>query len=52
MTKQPHIPQDDIMDVMEMTYKLEKYMTKVLKEVDPNLAMSALISASINCLWA
>lgn len=44
----PHIPRDDLMDVMEMTNKIESYISGVLKENDRNLAMSALMSASIN----
>jgi hypothetical protein len=52
MIKQPQIPQDDLMDVMEMTQKLERYILRALKDQDPMLAMSALISASVNCLWA
>ena len=52
MAQLPQIPQDDVIDVMEMTDRMEKYMMRVLKNQDPNLGMSALISASINCLWA
>jgi hypothetical protein len=48
----PHVPQDDLMDVMEMTGKLEVYISTVLRENDRNLAISALMSASINCLLA
>jgi len=46
----PHIPHDDLMDVMEMTNKMEMYISNVLQENDRNLAMSALMSASINCM--
>ena len=46
----PHIPQDDLMDVMEMTNKMEGYITHVLKDNERNLAMSALMSATINCM--
>ncbi len=52
MIKQPQIPQDDLMDVMEMTQRLERYILRALKDQDHMLAMSALISASVNCLWA
>lgn len=52
MTEKAQIPQDDLMDVMEMTQRIEKYITKVLNDQDPNLAISALMSASINCLFA
>lgn len=48
----PMVPQDDLLDVMEMTQKLENYISKVLKENDLTLAMSALMSASINCTIA
>jgi hypothetical protein len=51
MEKLPQIPQDDVIDVMEMTDKIEKYILKVLKDHENNLAISSLISASINCLW-
>lgn len=46
----PHIPRDDLMDVMEMTNKIESYISGVLKDNDRNLAMSALMSASINSM--
>lgn len=45
----PSVPQDDLLDVMEMTNKLENYIGKILKENELTLAMSALMSASINC---
>lgn len=48
----PSVPQDDLLDVMEMTSKLENYITHVLKENELTLAMSALMSASINCMLA
>lgn len=46
----PHIPRDDLMDVMEMTNKIESYISGVLKDNDRNLAMSALMRASINSM--
>jgi hypothetical protein len=46
----PDIPQDDIMDVMEMTSKIESYISYILKDNEKDLAMSALMSASINCM--
>jgi hypothetical protein len=52
MTEKSQIPQDDLMDVMEMTQKIEKYIMRVLRDQDPQLAFSALISATINCLFA
>lgn len=50
MTEIPPIPQDDLMDVMEMTNKIETYIANVLKDNDKNLAMSALMSACINSM--
>jgi hypothetical protein len=46
----PHIPRDDLMDVMEMTNTIELCIFDVLKENDRNLGMSALMGASINCI--
>ncbi len=46
----PHIPQDDLIDVMEMTNKIETYISDVLKDNDRNLAMSSLMSSTINCM--
>jgi hypothetical protein len=50
MTEIPPIPQDDLMDVMEMTNKIETYIANVLKDNDKNLAMSALMSACTNSM--
>ena len=50
MMEIPPIPQDDLMDVMEMTNKIESYIANVLKDNDRNLAMSALMSACINSM--
>ena len=44
----PHIPHDDLMDVLEMTNKMESYIPNILKDNDHNLAISALMSASVN----
>lgn len=49
MMESPHISQDDIMDVLEMTTKIEKYVNSILNENDKNISMSALISATVNC---
>jgi len=46
----PGIPQDDLMDVIEMTDALETCISSVIKGNEKNLAMSALMSASVNCL--
>lgn len=50
--EKPAIPQDDLLDVMEMTQKLESYISHVLKENEPTLGMSALMSATINSMLA
>jgi hypothetical protein len=44
------VSQDDLLDVMEMTQKLENYISNVLKDNQTTLAMSALMSATINCV--
>jgi hypothetical protein len=48
----PHIPRDDIIDVEEMTKKIESYICYVLQDNQRNLAMSALMTATINCMLA
>jgi hypothetical protein len=52
MMEQPHIPRDDLIDVMEMTNKLESYISNVLKDNERNLALSALMSSCINSMLA
>lgn len=49
---QPLIPQDDLLDVMEMTSKLENQISRILGENELALSMSALMSATINCIIA
>lgn len=44
----PNIPQDDLIDVMEMTRKIEKFIWETIKDNEKELAMSALMSATIN----
>lgn len=46
----PQIPEDDVLDVMEMTQSIEEHVLKTLNDNDMDLAMSALISSFINCL--
>jgi hypothetical protein len=46
----PDISQDDLMDVLEMTRKMEEYISTVLSDNDRQLSISALMSASINCM--
>jgi hypothetical protein len=50
MTNEPNLPQDDLLDVIEMANKIEEFIWEVIKGNDRNLAVSALISASINAL--
>lgn len=50
MTEDEQISQDDIMDVVEMTKILETHISEVLADNDINLAISALITASINSI--
>lgn len=45
-----NIPQDDMIDVAEMSNKIETYICSILKDNDPNIAMSALISSTVNCI--
>lgn len=42
------LTQDDITDVVQMRTELEKYINNVLQDNDKNLALSALINATIN----
>ncbi len=44
------IPQDDLLDVIEMTQKLESYISKMLKKNELTLGISALMSASVNSI--
>lgn len=47
--EQMPISRDDVMDVMEMTEKLETFITETLQGNQKTLALSALMSATINC---
>jgi hypothetical protein len=42
------VPQDDLLDIMELTQKLESRIAHVLKHNEQTIAMSALMSATIN----
>ena len=44
----PDIPKDDLIDVMEMTNKIELFIANVLNENELELAMSALMCSAIN----
>ena len=46
----PTIPQDDLLDVMEMTQKLENYIGRLLRGNELTLGISALMSATINSM--
>jgi len=48
----PPIPQDDLLDVMELTNSIESHTKETLKDTDLHLAMSALIGSSVNGLVA
>ena len=48
--EQPDVPQDDLMDVAEMMTKLEDFISDTLEGNATNLGMSALMSATINCI--
>ena len=48
--KELYISQDDLMDVMEMTQTLDGLISSVLKDNDFNLALSALMGATINSI--
>ena len=50
--KIPHVPQDDLTDVLEMTHKIEAYNLNLMKDNDDHIAMSALIGGSINSMIA
>ena len=45
-----NVSRDDLLDVMEMTKKIETYVERVLKGNEKNLGMSALMSATVNCV--
>ena len=44
------VSKDDLQDVHEMTKKLEDAMSLILLDNDMDLAVSALMSATINCM--
>lgn len=45
-----NISRDDLLDVMEMTNKIESYIDRTLRGNEKNLGMSALMSASVNAV--
>lgn len=52
MMNKPIVPLDDLLDVSEMTQKLENYISHIIKDSEVDLGMSALISATINSMLA
>jgi hypothetical protein len=52
MVEHPSIPQDDLIDVTELADKLEDSMYDILSGNQRNIAISALMSASINCMYS
>lgn len=48
--ERPSVPHDDITDVMEMADNIERCVCQILEGNDKNLAFSALISATVNCV--
>jgi hypothetical protein len=46
----PQIPYDDIADIEEMSEKIEDYVLKIFKDASNSVAISALMTASINCI--
>ena len=50
--EKPQIANDDLLDVMEMTQKLEESISLHLDDMNADLAISSLISATINCICA
>lgn len=47
-----HIPEDDIIDIMEMSEKIERAIYNILDDLDIEVAMSTLMGAMINCMIA
>lgn len=45
------VSKDDVQDVQEMTRKLEEAISLVLSDNDMDLAVSALMSATLNCIF-
>jgi hypothetical protein len=48
----PPISRDDLLDVLEMTQKLEAFIQRTLSDHQMSLAMSALMSSTINFIIA
>ncbi len=48
----PQISNDDVTDIMEMAQKIEDYIKEIVKDNDKNIAISALISGSVNSIMS
>jgi hypothetical protein len=48
----PDFPPDDLLDVIEMTTKIETYIANVLDDHESNIALSVLIGVFTNCMIA
>lgn len=48
--EQMKVPPDDVIDIMEMAHKIERFIYETLNDTSMKVAVSVLISASINCL--
>jgi hypothetical protein len=44
------ISQDDLEDVREMTDKIELFIQETIEDCEERIAMSSIMSASINCI--
>lgn len=47
-----NLPQDDLLDVLEMTKKVDAFLSDTFSQTDRNLAMSAVMNSTINCIIA
>jgi len=45
-----HIPEDDIIDVIEMSEKIQSSTYDILNDMDIDLAMVTLMTAATNCI--
>lgn len=48
--ERPQVSHDDLTDVVEMTTKIEGYINGLVKDVEPNIAVSSIIGSCINSL--
>lgn len=52
MMERLDISQDDLLDVAELSMKIETFVNQVLEDTELNVAFSSLMSGSINSLLA